>query len=66
MVRRVKSLLQTIGTDMHAAGNSQGNVIIFNPSNTEHSSARTIFDPITALAPSSDYQTYAIGLVHAA
>ena len=52
--------------DMHAAGNSQGNVIIFNPSNTEHESARTIFDPITALAPASDCQTYAIGSVHAA
>jgi len=53
-------------TDMYAAGNSQGNVIIFNPSNTEHESARTIFDPITALAPASDCQTYAIGSVYAA
>jgi len=49
------------GADVHAAGNSQGNVIIFNPSNTEHESARTIFDPITALAPAGDCQTYAIG-----
>ena len=56
---------ELMGTDMHAAGNSQGNVILFNPSNTEHESARTIFDPITALAPSSDCQTYAIGSVHA-
>lgn len=50
--------------DVHAAGNSQGNVIIFNPSNTEHESARTIFDPITALAPAWDCQTYAIGSVN--
>ena len=57
---------EIMGIDMHAAGNTQGNVIIFNPSNTEHESARTIFDPITALAPSWDCQTYAIGYVHAA
>ncbi|MCJ1384204.1 hypothetical protein MMC17_007320 [Xylographa soralifera] len=44
-----------------AFGNSQGNVILFEPSTSEHKSARTIFDPITALAPASDCQTYAIG-----
>ncbi len=44
-----------------AAGNSQGNVILFEPSTSEHVSRRTIFDPITALAPAADCQTYAIG-----
>lgn len=44
-------------------GNSQGNVILFEPSTSEHISARTIFDPITALAPAFDCQTYAIGSV---
>lgn len=45
-------------------GNSQGNVILFEPSTSEHISARTIFDPITALAPAFDCQTYAIGSVN--
>ncbi|KAL8737208.1 MAG: hypothetical protein Q9181_001892 [Wetmoreana brouardii] len=44
-----------------AFGNSQGNVILFEPSTSEHISARTIFDPITAIAPSADCQTYALG-----
>ncbi|MCJ1473281.1 hypothetical protein MMC13_001932 [Lambiella insularis] len=44
-----------------AFGNQQGNVILFEPPTSEHRSARTIFDPITALAPASDCQTYAIG-----
>lgn len=47
-----------------STGNTQGNVILFEPSTSEHISARTIFDPITALAPASDCQTYAIGLVN--
>ena len=47
----------------HLAGNSQGNVILFEPSTSEHISRRTIFDPITALAPAADCQTYAIGWV---
>ena len=42
-------------------GNSQGNVILFEPTTSEHISARTIFDPITALAPSSDCRTFALG-----
>ena len=42
-------------------GNSQGSVTLFDVSTNEHVSARTIFDPITALAPASDCQTYAIG-----
>ena len=34
---------------------------MFEPSTSEHVSARTIFDPITAIAPSADCKTYAIG-----
>jgi hypothetical protein len=44
-------------------GNAQGNVILFEPSTSEHISARTIFDPITALAPAADCRTFAIGYV---
>lgn len=44
-----------------AFGNSKGEVILFEPSTSEHISARTIFDPITALAPSADCKAYAIG-----
>ena len=44
-----------------AFGNEQGEVILFDPRTSEHVSARTIFDPITALAPSADCRTYAIG-----
>ncbi|KAI9728033.1 MAG: hypothetical protein M1834_007847 [Cirrosporium novae-zelandiae] len=44
-----------------AFGNSQGSVILFEPSTSEHIAARTIFDPITALAPASDCRNYAIG-----
>jgi hypothetical protein len=44
-----------------AIGNAQGNVILFEPSTSEHISARTIFDPITAIAPAADCRTYAIG-----
>ena len=53
------------GADAFYTGNTQGNVIVFDPSNTEHRSNRTIFDPITALAPAADCQTYAIGSVYA-
>lgn len=45
------------------AGNSQGNVILFEPSTSEHISARTIYDPITAIAPATDNRTFAIGYV---
>lgn len=46
------------------AGNAQGNVILFEPSTSEHISARTIDQvPITALAPAADCRTYAIGFV---
>ncbi|TAQ87948.1 hypothetical protein B7494_g3735 [Chlorociboria aeruginascens] len=45
-----------------AFGNSQGNIILFEPTTSEHISARTIDQiPITALAPAADCRTYAIG-----
>ncbi|KAL1959091.1 hypothetical protein VTO42DRAFT_2878 [Malbranchea cinnamomea] len=44
-----------------AFGNVKGEVILFEPSTSEHISARTIFDPITALAPAADCQTHALG-----
>ncbi|KAG9247206.1 hypothetical protein BJ878DRAFT_214114 [Calycina marina] len=45
-----------------AFGNAQGNVILFEPTTSEHISARTIDQiPITALAPAADCRTYAIG-----
>ncbi|KAF2772695.1 hypothetical protein EJ03DRAFT_348234 [Teratosphaeria nubilosa] len=47
-----------------AFGNDQGNIILFEPSTSEHISARTIFDPITAIAPSSDCRTFAIGYLN--
>ncbi|KNG45277.1 wd domain-containing protein [Stemphylium lycopersici] len=47
-----------------AFGNAQGNIILFEPSTSEHLSARTIFDPITALAPASDCRTFAIGYLN--
>ena len=43
-------------------GNSQGHVILFEPTTSEHISARTIDQiPVTALAPAADCRTYAIG-----
>jgi hypothetical protein len=45
------------------SGNGKGEVILFEPPTSEHISARTIFDPITALAPATDCRTYAIGYV---
>ncbi|KAF2145514.1 uncharacterized protein K452DRAFT_305520 [Aplosporella prunicola CBS 121167] len=47
-----------------AFGNSQGNIILFEPATSEHISARTIFDPITALAPAADCRTFAIGYLN--
>ncbi len=55
------SIPQADGTDV--TGNINGHVILFEPSTSEHISARTIFDPITSLAPSADCRTYAIGYV---
>ncbi|KAF2728480.1 hypothetical protein EJ04DRAFT_569471 [Polyplosphaeria fusca] len=47
-----------------AFGNAQGNIILFEPSTSEHLSARTIFDPITAIAPAADCRTFAIGYLN--
>ena len=47
-----------------AFGNDQGNIILFEPPTSEHISARTIFDPITAIAPASDCRIFAIGYLN--
>jgi hypothetical protein len=52
--------VQLLVTD-DGPGNGKGEVILFEPPTSEHISARTIFDPITALAPATDCRTYAIG-----
>ncbi|KAI8964748.1 hypothetical protein F5Y11DRAFT_69542 [Daldinia sp. FL1419] len=45
-----------------AFGNTQGNVILFEPTTSEHISARTIDQiPVSALAPAADCRTFAIG-----
>ncbi|KAI9660262.1 MAG: hypothetical protein M1831_003570 [Alyxoria varia] len=44
-----------------AFGNARGSIIIFDPDTSEHESDRTIYDPVTALAPASDCRTFAIG-----
>ncbi|KAK4154274.1 hypothetical protein C8A00DRAFT_14595 [Chaetomidium leptoderma] len=45
-----------------AFGNSQGNVILFEPTTSEHLSARTIDQiAITAISPAADCRTFAIG-----
>lgn len=45
-------------------GNDQGNIILFEPATSEHISARTIFDPITAIAPAADCRAFAIGYMN--
>ena len=47
------------------AGNEKGDVIVFEPSTSEHVSTCTISDPVTALAPGADCRTYALGYVAA-
>ncbi|KAI9818644.1 MAG: hypothetical protein M1826_001367 [Phylliscum demangeonii] len=42
-------------------GNAIGHIILFEPSTSEHRSARTFGDPVTALAPTANGRTYAIG-----
>ena len=54
-------LKEATATDINLAGGSQGSVVLFTPSDTETESARTIFDPITSIAPAWDCQTYAVG-----
>jgi WD40 repeat protein len=45
-----------------AFGNAQGSIICFEPTTSEHLSSRTIDQiAVTALAPSSDCRTFAIG-----
>ncbi|KAK3899306.1 hypothetical protein C8A05DRAFT_18238 [Staphylotrichum tortipilum] len=45
-----------------AFGNSQGNVILFEPTTSEHLSARTIDQiAISAISPAADCRTFAIG-----
>ncbi|KAG5956251.1 hypothetical protein E4U57_002770, partial [Claviceps arundinis] len=45
-----------------AFGNSQGNIILFEPTTSEHISSRTLNQiAVTALAPSADCRTFAIG-----
>lgn len=45
-----------------STGNTQGNIILFEPTTSEHISARTIDQiAVTALAPSADCRTFAIG-----
>ncbi|CZR49743.1 uncharacterized protein FPRO_14780 [Fusarium proliferatum ET1] len=45
-----------------AFGNAKGNIIMFEPSTSEHVSSRTIDQiAVTALAPSADCRTFAIG-----
>lgn len=45
-----------------AFGNTQGNIMLFEPTTSEHISARTIDQiAVTALAPSADCRTFAIG-----
>ncbi|EEP79850.1 predicted protein [Uncinocarpus reesii 1704] len=44
-----------------ALGGEKGTIILFEPSTSEHISARTIFDPVTALAPAADCRSHAIG-----
>jgi hypothetical protein len=52
-----------IWINTNLSGNSHGNITLFDPYSRENLTVRTIFDPITALAPASDCQTFAIGYV---
>ena len=61
LVGHNRSIGKVSGTDLHAAGNAEGSIILFQPQNSEHISARTIIDPITAMAPAWDCKTYAVG-----
>ncbi|OQO00268.1 hypothetical protein B0A48_14055 [Cryoendolithus antarcticus] len=47
-----------------ALGNVAGSITLFEPSTAENLSTRTIFDPITALAPSVDCRSFAIGYLN--
>lgn len=46
----------------HGTGNTQGSIILFEPSTSEYISSRTLDQiEVTALAPSCDCRTFAIG-----
>ncbi|KAL2019117.1 hypothetical protein VTK56DRAFT_10068 [Thermocarpiscus australiensis] len=48
-----------------AFGNTQGNVILFEPATSEHISARTLDQiAITAISPAADCRTFAIGYLN--
>ena len=47
--------------DRKLTGTDRGDIILFEPATTEHKSVRTIYDPVTAIAPAADCHTYAIG-----
>lgn len=64
-IRYVGRTSETVAsTDHPTQANDQGNAILFEPSTSEHVSARTIFDPITAIAPAADCRTFAIGYLN--
>ncbi|KAI5843207.1 WD40-repeat-containing domain protein [Tricharina praecox] len=42
-------------------GDSLGNLILFNPENADAITARTIFDPLCAIAPTADCKAFALG-----
>ncbi|KAF8474582.1 WD40-repeat-containing domain protein [Kalaharituber pfeilii] len=44
-----------------SCGDCKGNVILFDPARSESILARTISDPLCALAPSTDCKTFALG-----
>ncbi|KAI5795736.1 WD40-repeat-containing domain protein [Geopyxis carbonaria] len=44
-----------------AFGDTIGNVTLFDPKRIESISARTIFDPLTAIAPAADCRSFALG-----
>lgn len=66
MRKNIASVPDIIAYVFSTLGNGKGEVILFEPSTSEHISARTIFDPITSLAPAMDCRTYAIGYVDSA
>lgn len=68
MLHSVRFFLENETTPLSASwtncmtGNSQGNIILFEPTTSEHISARTIDQiAVTALAPAADCRTFAIG-----
>ncbi|WEW56933.1 hypothetical protein PRK78_002392 [Emydomyces testavorans] len=60
---RVAAWMRNGNIAFGTAGSVKGDIILFEPPTSEHISARTIFDPITALAPAADCRSHAIGYV---